>query len=86
MARLDPKVAAGPPNEGTLDISVPEPEVLHTHSDPEQKFLAIWSLGERQLLEAFNSILTTHKAIRPITKEELKVVGEAGKGGPICSR
>ena len=58
---------------------MPEPEVLHTHTVPLSEVLRDLNGWYHPLLEEFNSILTTHKAIRPTTKEELRALEKEGR-------
>ena len=79
MARLGPKGTTGTPDREMPCVSAPEPEVLHTHSVPLSEVVRDLKSWYPALLEEFNSILTTHRAIRPVTKEELKMLEKQGR-------
>ena len=51
----------------------------HTHSVPLAEVMRDLRSWYPALLEEFNSILTIHKAIRPVTKDELKMLEKQGR-------
>ena len=61
------------------EVQMPEPEILHTHSVSLSEVMRDLVSWHPALLEEFNSILTTHKAIRPVSKEELKRLEREGR-------
>ena len=61
------------------EVQMPEPEILHTHPVSLSEVMRDLSSWHPALLEEFNSILTTHKAIRPVSKEELKRLEREGR-------
>ena len=79
LAGLDPKLASSSEESEVFKGSPPEPEVLHTHSVPLSEVIRDLDSWYPALLEEFNSILTTHKAIRPTTKDELKSLERQGR-------
>ena len=57
----------------------PEAEVLHTHAVPLSEVYANIESWRPSLLDEFNSIVTTHQAMRPITRSEIKGLEKEGK-------
>ena len=57
----------------------PEPEVLHTHAVPLSEVYANIESWRPSLLDEFNSIVTTHKAMRHISRPEIKELEKSGK-------
>ena len=79
LASLSPEPISTGIAAETVASPVSVPEVLHTHSVPLAEVLRDLSSWHSALLEEFNSILTTHRAIRPISKEELRVFEHEGR-------
>ena len=61
------------------DPQSPEPEVLHTHAVPLSEVYADIESWRPSLLDEFNSIVTTHRAMRPIGRPELRDLEKEGK-------
>ena len=79
LARLEAKEDGGSTCDVPRTPSQPEPEVLHTHSVPLSEVVRDLRAWHPALLEEFNSVLTTHRAIRPVSKEELKSLERSGR-------
>ena len=68
------------PGEPEVDgTQTPEQEILHTHTVPLSEVVRDLSGWHHALLDEFNSILTTHKAIRPVSREELRAFEKQGR-------
>ena len=57
----------------------PEPEVLHTHAVPLSEVYADIESWKAPLLDEFNSIVTTHRAMRHISRSEIRDLEKSGK-------
>ena len=66
-------------SKSSVEGLIPEPEVLHTHTVPLSEVSRDLSAWHPALLEEFSSILTTHRAIRPVSREELRLLEKDGR-------